>query len=117
MNRSVEVIPSDTLAALCEYRWPGNVRELANLIERSMILSPGRTLQVPLAELNGPRAGTAGERETATLKGIERAHILRALDETNWTLSGPRGAAARLGMKRTTLQSWIKRLGITRPTA
>ena len=115
MNRSVEVIPSDTLAALCRYRWPGNVRELANLIERSMILSPGRTLQVPLPELNGPRADDAENPEISTLKGIERAHILRALDESNWTLSGPRGAAARLGMKRTTLQSWMKRLGIRRP--
>ncbi len=118
MNRSVEVIPSDTLVALGRYRWPGNVRELANLIERAMILSPGRTLQVPLAELNGPRAAeTTDETERSTLKGIERAHILRALDEAHWTLGGPRGAAARLGMKRTTLQSWMKRLGITRPAA
>jgi formate hydrogenlyase transcriptional activator len=116
MNRSVEVVPSETLTALCRYRWPGNVRELANLIERSMILSPGRTLQVPLAELNGPGAAK-DEREASTLKGIERAHILRALDEASWTLGGPHGAAARLGMKRTTLQSWMKRLGITRPAA
>jgi formate hydrogenlyase transcriptional activator len=117
MNRSVEVIPSETLAALCRYRWPGNVRELANLIERSMILSPGRTLQVPLAELSGLHAGEADHTEALTLKGVERAHILRALNEANWTLGGPHGAAARLGMKRTTLQSWIKRLGITRPAA
>jgi formate hydrogenlyase transcriptional activator len=115
MNRNVEVIPSDTLAALSRYRWPGNVRELANLIERSMILSPGRILQVPLAELNGSHPVETRETETATLKGIERAHILRALDETNWTLGGPRGAAARLGMKRTTLQSLMKRLAISRP--
>src|SRR5262249_14341020 len=117
MNRNVEVIPTETLTALCRYRWPGNVRELANLIERSMILSPGRTLQVPLAELNGPGTPAKHDSEASPLRGTERAPILRALDETNWTLSGPRGAAARLGMKRTTLQSWMKRLGITRPAA
>src|SRR4029453_4614253 len=88
MNRNVEVIPSDTLAALCRYRWPGNVRELANLIERSMILSPGRTLQVPLAELNGPRAGGAHDTEISTLKGIERAQILRALGACSRALVG-----------------------------
>src|SRR5262249_7799816 len=117
MNRDVEVIPSETLAALSRYRWPGNVRELANLIERSMILSPGRTLQVPLAELDGLGTPTSDAAEASTLRSMERAHILRALDEANWTLGGPHGAAARLGMKRTTLQSWIKRLGITRPEA
>ena len=112
MNRHVEVVPSETLDALRRYAWPGNVRELANVIERAMILSKSRTLEVPLAELGQrrPRSGAA------TLESVERTHILRVLEETNWMLGGPRGAAARLGMKRTTLQSLMGRLGITRPT-
>ena len=117
MNRQVEVIRSETLEALRRYTWPGNVRELANLVERAMILSKGRTLEVPLAELKR-RPARADQRDDArTLEAVERMHVLRILDETNWTLGGPRGAAARLGMKRTTLQSMIKRLGITRPRA
>ncbi len=117
MNRHVEVIRSETLDALRRYTWPGNVRELANLVERAMILSKGRTLEVPFAELKR-RSARADQRDPArTLEDVERMHILRILDETNWTLGGPRGAAARLGMKRTTLQSMIKRLGITRPRA
>jgi formate hydrogenlyase transcriptional activator len=116
MNRHVEAIPTETLDALRRYAWPGNVRELANLIERAMILSQGRTLEVPLAELTRRRARAGTEDGGSTLQGVERAHILRVLEETNWMLSGPRGAAAKLGMKRTTLQSLIKRLGITKPT-
>jgi formate hydrogenlyase transcriptional activator len=116
MNRHVEVIPNETLEALRRYAWPGNVRELANLIERAMILSKGRMLEVPLAELKARRA--RGDYEDApTLEAVERMHILRILNETNWRLGGPRGAATRLGMKRTTLQSLLKRLGITRPRA
>ena len=113
MNRQVEVIPTETLDALRLYPWPGNVRELANLIERAMILSPGRTLDVPLDELVRRRpTGIVDERGLAAFQGVDRARILRTLKETNWMLGGPRGAAARLGMKRTTLQSIIKRLGI-----
>jgi len=112
-----EVIPSETLEALRRYAWPGNVRELANLIERAMILSKGRTLEVPLAELRRRRSRADHEDSPATLEAAERMHILRVLGETNWTLGGPRGAAARLGMKRTTLQSLMRRLGITRPRA
>jgi len=115
MNRYVEVIPSETLEALRRYPWPGNVRELANLIERAMILSKGRTLEVPLGELRWRRPHRADG--PATLEAVERRHILRVLGETNWTLGGPRGAASRLGMKRTTLQSLLRRLGITRPQA
>ena len=117
---SVEVVAQctsarETLDALRRYAWPGNIRELANLIERAMILSQGRTLEVPLAELQrAPRRGVKDDG-TPTLEGIERAHILRILDETNWMLSGPRGAAVKLGMKRTTLQSLMKRLGIAKP--
>ena len=117
MNRHVEVIPNETLDALRRYAWPGNVRELANLIERAMILSKGRTLEVPLAELKARRARGDHEDASPTLEAVERTHILRILNETNWRLGGPRGAATRLGMKRTTLQSLLKRLGITRPRA
>ena len=117
MNRHIEVIPSETLEALRRYAWPGNVRELANLIERAMILSKGRTLEVPLAELRRRRPRADHEDGPATLEAVERMHILRVLGETNWTLGGPRGAAARLGMKRTTLQSLMRRLGIMRPRA
>ena len=115
MNRQVEVIPAETLDALCRYPWPGNVRELANLVERALILSPGRTLEVPLDEL-GPRDPPVAseEKDDATLQSVEREHILRALEEANWVLGGPKGAAARLGMKRTTLQYRMQRLGITR---
>ncbi len=117
MNRHVEVIPSETLDALRRYAWPGNVRELANLIERAMILSKRRTLEVPLAELERRRPRTGHDDGAATLEGVERTHVLRVLQETNWVLGGPRGAAARLGLKRTTLQSLMARLGITRPGA
>jgi len=115
MNRQVEVIPTETLEALRSYPWPGNVRELANLIERAMILSPGRMLEVPLDHLgrHRPPAASGGRAGPAAQ---ERARVLRALEDANWVLGGPRGAASRLGMKRTTLNSLIKRLGIARPT-
>src|SRR3989441_4100986 len=113
MNKRIESIPSETLDALTRYHWPGNVRELENLIERAVILSAGPALRVPLAELKPP-AETATEG-LVTLEAAERQHILRALEETNWVLGGPRGAATRLGMKRTTLQSRMSKLKITRP--
>jgi len=116
MNRRVEVIPRETLDALRRYTWPGNVRELANLVERAMILSRGRTLEVPLDDL-------ARRQEAATIahhgtvgRAVERADILGALEQANWVLGGPRGTAARLGMKRTTLQSLMKRFGIEKPS-
>ncbi len=112
MNKRIESIPAETLDALTRYHWPGNVRELENLIERAVILSAGPALRVPLAELKPPEAATEG---LVTLEAAERQHILRALEETNWVLGGPRGAATRLGMKRTTLQSRMSKLGITRP--
>ena len=117
MNRRVEVIPSGALKALRRYTWPGNVRELANLVERAMILSKGRTLEIPLAELERRRHWPDHDDRAATLRAVERMHILRVLAETKWRLGGPRGAAVRLGMKRTTLQALIRRLGITRPWA
>ncbi len=113
MNKHIESIPAETLDALTRYHWPGNVRELENLIERAVILSAGPALRVPLAELKPPaEAATEG---LVTLEAAERQHILRALDETNGVLGGPRGAATRLGMKRTTLQSRMRKLGISRP--
>jgi len=114
LNRHVEVIPRETLEALGRYGWPGNVRELANLIERAIILSPGRTLEVPLHELRPAPHPAATAKDEVTLRGVERAHILRALEESKWVLGGPKGAAVRLGMKRTTLQHRIKQLGIAR---
>jgi formate hydrogenlyase transcriptional activator len=93
------------------YPWPGNIRELENLIERAVILSPGPVLRVPHTEIKPPAEPTA---DNLTLRAAERDHILRALDATNWVLAGPRGAAARLGMKRTTLQSKMRKLGVVR---
>ena len=116
MNRQVEVIPSETMEALRVYHWPGNVRELGNLIERAMILSPGRTLEVPLDVLERRRStGLAGQNGGPTFRALERSHVLRALEDAHWVIGGRRGAAVRLGMKRTTLQSMIKRLGIAKP--
>ncbi|TMB17584.1 MAG: AAA family ATPase [Deltaproteobacteria bacterium] len=115
MQRRIEVIPTETLDAMRRYPWPGNVRELENLIERAVILSSGPHLTVPLAHLARRSTPAAQDESASTLEGVERAHITRVLEETNWMLGGPRGAAARLGMKRTTLQSLMKRLAIGRP--
>jgi formate hydrogenlyase transcriptional activator len=112
MNRTVETIPSETLDALVRYPWPGNIRELENLIERAVIVSPGPVLRVPLGELKLPSEPLGDD--SLTLRAAEREHIVRALEATNWVLAGPHGAAARLGMKRTTLQSKIRKLGIVR---
>jgi len=113
MKRTVDSISVETMTALTNYHWPGNIRELENLIERAVILSRGPILEVPLAELREtdeqfPQAGR-------TLEANEREHILRALNDTRWVLAGPKGAAVRLGMKRTTLQSRMQKLGIQRP--
>jgi formate hydrogenlyase transcriptional activator len=97
--------------ALCRWEWPGNVRELENFIERSVILSAGTVLNVPLTEL---RTVSDQIRRDATLESLEREHILRVLRETGGVISGLQGAAARLGMKRTTLQSKMQKLGIRR---
>ena len=108
MNRHIETIPPHTIEVLTEYAWPGNVRELQNFIERSVILSPGTSLRAPLDEL------TQGTTRThlSTLEEMERDHVLRALKESNWVTGGPKGAAAKLGMKRTTLAYRIRKLGI-----
>ena len=114
MNRQIERIPSETMAALSRYHWPGNVRELENLIERAVILSPGVELHVPLAELKA--AAREGAQPVTTLEAAERDHILRVLQVANWVIGGPSGAATKLGMKRTTLQSKMQKLGISRPS-
>jgi formate hydrogenlyase transcriptional activator len=110
MNRGIESIPSETMNALVNWHWPGNVRELENFIERSVILTDGTALRAPLADL---QAQTSGSSENS-LEGTERELILRVLRETAGMISGPTGAARRLGLKRTTLQSKMQRLGITR---
>jgi formate hydrogenlyase transcriptional activator len=114
LNRPVERIPADTMDALTAYAWPGNIRELENLVERAVILSTGLDLVVPLSELKASRAATP-TAPVATLETAEREHIVRALNATNWVIGGPAGAAAKLGMKRTTLQSKMQKLGVTRP--
>jgi len=111
MNRRIETIPSHAMEALINYSWPGNVRELQNFIERSVILSPGSVLHPPIAELKESPA-QAPSSELSTLEEIEREHVLRAVRESNWVLGGPNGAAARLGMKRTTLAYRIRKLNI-----
>jgi formate hydrogenlyase transcriptional activator len=111
MNKQIETIPAGAMTALAKYHWPGNIRELENLIERSVILSQGPDLHVPLGELKAP--ATPAHNGVATLEAAEREHILRVLRETKWVIGGPSGAATRLGMKRTTLQSKIRKLGIS----
>jgi formate hydrogenlyase transcriptional activator len=116
MGRRIDTIPSSVMDALVRYAWPGNVRELQNVIERAVILSKGLTLQVPVADLQLAAApDTAPTAPSVTLTDAEREHILRALGDTHWVLGGPAGAAARLGMKRSTLHWKMKKLGISRP--
>jgi formate hydrogenlyase transcriptional activator len=116
MNRPIETIPSEAMEALTHWNWPGNVRELENFIERAVILTRGSVLHVPLAELRngGEGAASALSGPLSTLEEAEREHILRALRESKWVVGGAAGAAARLGMKRTTLQSRMRKLGIAR---
>jgi formate hydrogenlyase transcriptional activator len=115
MHKKIENIPAEAMNALANWHWPGNVRELENFIERSVILSEGSTLGAPLGELDPPANPLPPPlRPNATLENIEREHILRVLRETGGVIAGVRGAAAQLGMKRTTLQSRMQKLGITR---
>jgi formate hydrogenlyase transcriptional activator len=129
LNKEVEYIPADAMDALSNYSWPGNIRELENLLERAVLLSPGKELRVPLSELKSATlAAPAGADSSSsftsltspaspvsTLEEAERQHILRALKQTQWRIAGPKGAAVLLGMKRTTLQARMRKLGIRRP--
>jgi formate hydrogenlyase transcriptional activator len=123
MNKRIERIALETISALCNYHWPGNIRELQNVLERAVILSSGPVLRISLSDLSANR-GLIKESHPAKpesegnlrrlLEETERQRILEALDETRWVIAGPRGAAAQLGVKRSTLQARILKLGIAR---
>jgi len=113
MDKRIDRISGDTMQALVNWPWPGNIRELQNLVERSVILSPGNELRVPLAELSQPREPLSAS-PAPTLENLERQGILAALEACGWVVGGPDGAAARLGLKRTTLNFKMKKLGIDR---
>jgi len=135
LNKVVEYVPAEAMTALANYSWPGNVRELENFVERAVLLSPGKELRVPVSELLAepglastarsshrvapPAADNGDEVPTSasisTLEQAEREHILRALQQTQWRIGGPKGAAALLDMKRTTLQARMRKLNIRRP--
>ena len=114
MNKPIESISQQTMDALMRYSWPGNVRELENLVERAVILSRGTTLDIPRSEFRGAPEALADSAGLTTLEDAEREHIRRTLEQTNWVVGGAGGAAVKLGMKRTTLQSKMKKLGIVR---
>jgi formate hydrogenlyase transcriptional activator len=117
MKKPIERIPAETIATLTRYPWPGNIRELQNLIERAVILSRGRVLEIPLAELKQAAEVITDQTKASSLEAVEREHILRVLRESNWVIAGPQGAAARLGLNRTTLNHRMRKLGIARPRA
>jgi len=110
-GKTITSVPRKTMDALMNWHWPGNVRELENFLERSVILTNGTVLAAPVSELVRPLA-SAEKSDKNSLVSIDRRHILKALKDSDGRISGPRGAAARLGLKRTTLQSKLKRLGI-----
>ena len=114
MGRKIKWIPTTAMEALVRYSWPGNIGELQNLIERAVIRSTGERLDVPVSEID-EGIGTKARGSQGTLEEAERAHILATLKETRWVLSGPLGAARRLGLNRSTLQFRMKKLGIERP--
>jgi formate hydrogenlyase transcriptional activator len=129
LNKAVAYIPAEAMDALSSYSWPGNIRELENFTERAVLLSPGKELRVPISELkpvasaaeSGPDSSssstslTSSPSSISTLEDAERQHILRALRQTEWRIAGAKGAAVILGMKRTTLQARMRKLGIRRP--
>ncbi len=124
MSKRIESITSETMSALCNYHWPGNIRELQNVLERSVILSPGSVLRVALSDLSAdggliskqshPVKQESEGSLRCLLEETERQRILEVLDETRWVIAGPRGAASHLGVKRSTLQARILKLGIAR---
>jgi formate hydrogenlyase transcriptional activator len=127
MKKAMDTIPSAAMDALCRYHWPGNIRELQNVIERAVIISTGPALRVDVTDLKIPKAGLPPENPNSpkstngtlhnVLEETERQQILKALKLSNWVIAGPNGAAAHLGMKRTTLQQRIHKLGIVRDSA
>ena len=117
MNKRVDEIPSETRDALVRYRWPGNVRELQNFIERAVILSPHTVLRAPISELEPFSAHKRTNVPMTGLEEVERDHIVRALEASNWVVGGRNGAAARLGMQRTSLVYRMRRLRINRPAS
>jgi formate hydrogenlyase transcriptional activator len=118
MGKTIDSVPEDTMSALVQYHWPGNIRELQNIIERAVIVTQGSVLKVGLAELeSAPKPQEIERRENGNsmrkvLEETEREQIVRALEQANWVISGESGAAARLGMKRSTLQARMQKLGI-----
>jgi formate hydrogenlyase transcriptional activator len=128
MKKFIETIPSHTMDALCRYHWPGNVRELQNLVERAVIISTGPVLDLDVADLQLPKVARPEDRSAIpkfptnaalhdVLQETERQQIREALEECNWVVAGPHGAATRLGMKRSTLQKRVHKLGIARSSA
>ena len=128
MKKVIETIPSAALDALCRYHWPGNIRELQNVIERAVIISTGPALSIDVSDLKFPTTSHPEERATAAnsqssaalrdvLQATERQQIIKALMQSNWVIAGPNGAAARLGMNRSTLQVRIRKLGISSSSA
>jgi formate hydrogenlyase transcriptional activator len=114
MNKNIDRIPSETMDALVRYRWPGNIRELQNFIERAVILSPHSVLRAPVAELEPFHAQRESDVAISGLAEVERDHIVRALEASNWVVGGRNGAAARSGMKGTSLVYRMQKLGISR---
>jgi formate hydrogenlyase transcriptional activator len=112
MGKQIDHIPPDTMSELTSYQWPGNIRELQNFIERSVIVTSGDVLHSPLTSLNS--AAPAESIGAITLEDAERDHILKTLEQTRWVVSGPSGAAVRLGIKRSTLYFRMQKLGISR---
>jgi formate hydrogenlyase transcriptional activator len=116
MGKRIETVPAATMQKLVDWSWPGNVRELQNMIERGVILSRGFVLEIPLTELEQTAIPALGDNNGgATLEAFERQHILQALRDTSWIIGGPSGAAARLGLNRSTLNARMRKLEIRRP--
>src|ERR1700720_982778 len=112
MGKQIDEIPPQVMSMFASHSWPGNIRELQNFIERSVILSSGTVLSPPLEELK--RAPEPESSQAVTLEDVERDHIRKTLDQTHWVVAGPNGAAARLGIKRSTLYFRMQKLGISR---
>ncbi|MGA8939603.1 MAG: sigma 54-interacting transcriptional regulator [Acidobacteriaceae bacterium] len=117
MNKGIDTISAETMDALVRYRWPGNVRELQNFIERAVILSPHTVLRAPISELEPFTLSRKSNTPMTGLEEVERDHIIRALEASNWVVGGRKGAAERLGMKRTSLVYKIGKLRIIRPAS